>query len=236
MFSLRKLVLPAVIAALASPVVSAPLSPGGVIFPTGTTSAADPDLAGTVINDDLIDVNLGSGFFIASYNVQNRVVRSTNLGSLIFAPRIRDPLNLGFSERFEIVAFRLTGFAGATLTDVDFRTDGLGDKGPSSVSRSNDGDLLTFRYEDPLQNDSFDPPGVRDTSYFPSIKTTATKFRKIGTMTILGRRAEADPNDPLTSVTIRGIAVPAVIPLPASALLLLAGIAGLGFVGSRKRS
>lgn len=172
---------------------------------------------------------------VATYNMQNRVVRSDNLEPLIFAPRIRDPFNNGFASCFEVIAFTLRGFAGATLTDVDFRTDGLGDKRPRSESRSVDGDLLTFRYDDPLINDAFDPPGVQDTSFFPAINTTATRFSLTGSMTIYGRDARADPDGPLTSKTIRGIAVPAVVPLPASAVLLLAGIAGLGFAGCRMR-
>ena len=236
MFFMKKLVASAVLAALGSPLVAAPLPPGGVIFPTGTTNAADPDLAGTVINDNLIDVLFGSGFFIASYKVQNRVVRSNNLGTLAFYPRIRDPLNLGFAERLEVIGFRLTGYAEATLTDVDFRTDGSGDKGPSSVSRSLDGDTLTFRYEDPLINDAFNPPGVRDTSLFPLLKTEQKWYRKTGTLTIFARAAGSDPDDPLESVTISGIAVPTVVPLPASALLLVGGIAGLGLMGRRKRT
>lgn len=235
MISLRNIVIAVAFAAASNPVLAAPLNPGGVIFPTGTTSAADPDLAGTVINDNLIEATFGSGFFIASYDIQNRVVRSNNLGSLIFAPRIRNPLNLGFATRLEIVAFSLTGYAGAVLTDVDFRTDGLGDKGFTSVSRSVDGDQLTFRYADPLINDAFNPPGVRDTSFFPSIKTTATTFKKRGTLTLFARSSTADPNDPLETITIRGIAVPGVVPIPASGLLLLGGLAGLGAVARRRR-
>ena len=235
MFFLRHVIAAAALAVMGAPAVAAPLSPGSVIFPTGTTSAADPDLAGTVINDNLITATFGGPLIIARYNVQNRVVRSTNLGSLIFAPRIRDPFNNGFASRFEIVAFRLTGFGDAMLSDVEFRTDGPYDKGPTSVSRSNDGDILTFRYGDPLLNDALNPPGVRDESYFPSIKTTATHFRNIGTMTLLGRSSDADPDDPLQSVTIRGIAVPAVIPLPASGVLLIGGLAGLGALARRRR-
>ena len=235
MFSLRKFITSAVLVALGTPLVAAPLPVGGVIFPGGTTSAADPDLAGTIINDNLIPIGFGGPLIVANYSIQNRVVRSDNSGALIFAPRIRNPFNNGFSTRFEIVAFRLTGFADATLTDVDYRTDGLGDKGFTSVSRSLDGDTLTFRYGDPLLNDAFDPPGVRDTSFFPSIKTTALHFRKTGTLTLLGRSSDADPDDPLQSVTIRGIAVPGVVPLPASGLMLIGGLAGLGALARRRR-
>lgn len=217
------------------PVTAAPLSPGGVIFPTGTSVAADLDQAGAIVNDSLIPAAFGAGFFQASYNVQNRVVLSNTLNTLIFSPRIRDPFNSGgFSSRFSIVAFSLTGYAGFDLFDVDFRTDGLGDKGPTSVSRSADGDRLTFRYGDPLHNDFFNPPGVRDESLFPAIKTNATRFKNNGTMTFFGRRSDADPGDPLQTITITGLATP-VVPLPASVFLLLAGIGGLGAL-SRKRS
>ncbi len=217
------------------PVTAAPLSPGDVIFPTGTSVAADPDQAGTVVNDNLINAVFGAGFFQATYNVQNRVVLSNTLNTLIFSPRIRDPFTSGgFSDRFSIVAFSLTGYAGFDLFDVDFKTDGVGDKGPTSVSRSADGDLLTFRYGDPLHNDLFNPPGVRDESFFPTIKTNATRFKNIGTMTLFARRSDADPGDPLQTLTITGLATP-VVPLPASMFLLLAGIGGLGAL-SRKRS
>lgn len=237
MFPFRKLVFPAVLTLLASPLVAATLPPGGVIFPTGTSVATDPDQAGPIINDNLIPAAFGAGFFQATYNLQNRVVLSNTLSTLIFSPRIRDPFNSGgFSTRFSIVAFSLTGFAGFNLLDVDFKTDGPGDKGPTSVSRSANGDLLTFRYGDPLHNDFFNPPGIRDESLFPTIKTNATRFKNNGTMTLFGRRSDAEPDDPLLTLTIDGIAVPAVVPLPASALLLLAGIVGLGIAGRHKVS
>ncbi len=235
MFSVRALAAIAVFAITSLPAVAAPLSPGGVIFPTGTSVAADPDQAGVIVNDNLIDAAFGAGFFQATYRVQNRVVLSNTLNTLSFRPRIRDPFNSGgFSERFDIVAFSLTGFAGFNLLDVDFLTDAQGDKGPTSVSRSADGDLLTFRYGDPLHNDFLNPPGVRDESLFPAIKTNATRFKNNGTMPLFGRRSDADPNDPLQTITITGLAAP-VVPLPASVFLLLAGIGGLGALG-RKRS
>ena len=125
-----------------------PLAPGAVIFPTGTTSAANPDLAGVNQNDNLIQFRMdptpGTPFTDVGGNVQNRVTENAS-GNLIFGPRIRDTFNID-GGTFGILGFRLEGF-GTFSTDVDFRTDGLGDKGFTSVSRSNDGNIMTFRYD-----------------------------------------------------------------------------------------
>ena len=216
--------------------LAVPLVPGGVIFPTGTTSAARPELGGVVQNDNLIPFTINStngGLFTTGGNVQNRVALSTLNNTLIFAPRIRDTFNLIGPNAFFISAFQLDGYAG-WMTDVDFRTDGLGDKGFTSVSRSATGDLMTFRYDDPLQIDSI-APGLQEESLFPSILTDATDFALTGTMTIFGF-VEGDPGN-LLSVTVDGIAVPvAPIPLPAGGWLLLMGLAGLAIARRRNKT
>ncbi|MEM6308782.1 MAG: VPLPA-CTERM sorting domain-containing protein [Pseudomonadota bacterium] len=235
----------AALESVVGPALATPLAPGAVIFPTGVTFA-DPVHGGvqTVINDNLIGFSLDptpiTPLTTVGGNVQNRVTETAG-GTLNFAPRIRDTFNID-GGTFAISAFRLTGFGMFDL-DVDFRTDGLGDKGFSSVSRSLSGDIMTFRYDDPLFIDAIIPPGRQEESLFPSIVSDATDYNFDGTMKIFGYvlplgATVPNPTADLISVTIDGVAVPttlAPVPLPASSLFLAVGIAGL-FVARRRKT
>lgn len=225
----------ALVVASTLPALAAPLGNGDVIFPTGTTFA-DPVHGGIqiVINDNLLNFRLdptpASPLTDVGGAVQNRVTRNSG-GTLNFAPRIRDTFNID-GGTFAITAFRLQGFGNANL-DVDFRTDGAGDKGFTSVSRSVDGDLMTFRYDDPLLIDAI-APGRQEESLFPSIVSDATNFSLTGRMTVFGYLVNTPFGAPptqasdLISVSFGGLAVPvAPVPLPASALLLAGGLFGL---------
>lgn len=219
--------------AIAAPVDAVTLNPGGVVATSGTTFAADPDLGGTVINDNLIPFSIApfNAFQTVGGNVQNRVVESDNLSTLIFAPRIRDTFNIATAAPWEWIGFQLDGYAGYAV-DVDFRLDGLGDVGFTSVSRSVDGDLMTFRYDTPITVDGL-APGVQEESLFPSIKTDAVNYALTGSMTIFGQSTGDD--DTLFSVTIDGLAAPvAPIPAPLPALLLLGGLSGFGVLRRRR--
>ena len=102
------------------------------------------------------------------------MVESTTTGEMIFAPRIRDlasPAGRGF-----ITGLRLEGYRGFT-TDIDYRTDGLGDLGPDQVSRNLIlGEALTFEYFGLLA-----PP---DSGYFISVLTNSKVFAPRGRITI----------------------------------------------------
>jgi len=156
------------------------VNPGDVVPLAGTTVVANPDLAGPVETDPLrpFEIFDNTGNLILSGNLQDRVSRSNNTGTLIFEPRLRDLNNHG-SGAF-ITGLRVQGYGGVT-TDIDFRLDGVGDVGPNDVSRSaGSGDLLMFRYNPNL----IDPP---QEAYFLSILTNESSFAPLGTITILSQ-------------------------------------------------
>jgi len=202
---------------------AATLNPGGSTIVTGTTEASSPELAGTVINDNLINgPNVeqipGNAVFVANFDVQNRVVRSDLDGTLIFAPRILFGFNIALSP-FLIDSFTLTGFAGFD-TDVAYRTDGPGDRGPTFAERSLSGDALDFTFGFPLFVNNL-VAGPAQESYFTSIKTNAIAFENTGRLSIFGRWQGDAPGTVRIDYTGLAVPVPAPVPLPASIVFLL---------------
>jgi hypothetical protein len=161
---------------------AAVVAPGTVHPLSGTTSAANPNLAGVVQSDPLrpFEIVDASGAVLVRGRLQDRVVRSNATGTLVFAPRLRD-LEAP-SGPVEITVLRVTGYSGVG-TEIEYRTDGTGDVGPASVSRSSGaGDVLTFRYGAPALVPS-------DESLFPSIFTDVEHYVRNGTATIVARTA-----------------------------------------------
>ncbi|TWT99769.1 hypothetical protein Pla108_07120 [Botrimarina colliarenosi] len=198
------------------------VSPGDFAALSGTTSAATPVLAGTVQDDPLraFEIRDGSDNLLVSGNLQDRVSLSDDLGTLVFSPRIRDTAGVPGFAPMEIFALQITGYGGYT-TEIEFRTDGSGDQGPDSVSRSADGEGLRFHYNtSPLL-----PP---DESYFNSILTDATAFAPIGTATIFARVGSTGP---IYTTTLEGINVP--VPEPTASVLVL-GALGLAATVRRR--
>ena len=183
------------------------VAPGGNAMLSGTTSAANPNLAGTVINDNLLPFQIqdSQGSTILTGNVQDRVVRSNNTGELIFAPRLRD-LNNPTGDAW-IFGLRLEGYGGFS-TDIEFRTDGLGDVGPNTVTRSAGSvDQLFFSYDPNI----IAPP---DEGLFLSVATDATAFDSKGIITIF---AQNDFGGNSFSTKLDGTASP--VPIPAAGWL-----------------
>ncbi|MCA9292604.1 MAG: hypothetical protein KDA20_02185 [Phycisphaerales bacterium] len=133
------------------------LMPGGATGLVGTTSAVDTELAGST--SSMVDVEIPFQIFgnggandgppplLYEGILQNRIVTSDDTGEFHFYYRIRDTngsLNgiLGSVETF--------GFADWT-TRVEYRTDSLGDVGPSRAERSaGTGDALHYLFGNPF--------------------------------------------------------------------------------------
>ena len=213
----------ALLAVLAGSASAAMVTPGSLHALSGTTSAANPALGGTVQDDPLrpFEIQDAADNVLLTGNLQDRVSLSDDLGTLIFSPRLRELSGFVGAAPPQILSMTISGYSGYS-TEIEYRTDGSGDVGPDSVSRSADGDLLTFRYSAaPLL-----PP---DSSHFLSILTDATAFAPIGSATILAR---VGVDGPVFQTTIQGINVP--VPEPTSAVVMLGGLAAVS-TGRRRR-
>ncbi len=140
----------------------------------GTTAALRPELAGTVLTDQITPFS----FQGLEGTVQSRVVRESSSGTLDFYWRLtvsRDASGVGLS------AFRLVDFGATQLVDADWRMDGLGQVSPStarlfSVSTQPSG-AINFLFDTPI------PAGSGSTFFF--LKTTATDYAATGRFDLL---------------------------------------------------
>ena len=183
---------------------------------SGTTSAARPELAGTVLVDTLQSYSFGS----VSGEVQNRVVREDGTGTLDFYWRILpDP---GTTDAGTITAFRIGNFGYADLTDADWRIDGLGAVAPTTARLFNpavhpEGDI----------NFLFDPalPSGGDGSMFFFLHTDATNFAYTAFYDFVGSGNDISGEF--------GTYAPSV-PEPTPAVLLALGLMTLGWLRTRR--
>lgn len=192
------------------------LAPGDGNAVNGTTSAADPVLAGTIIPEgDLVQgfQIFGAGNALLYEGMLNsRVSISDDTGTLTFSLRIFDTVD-GLNGI--IAGVNYSGFAGWS-TEVEWRTDSLGDVGPTRAQRSADGDTLTYLFGgDQLFS------GLESHFFFSF--TDATQYDIVGIAEIFLTTGESTTLDVYAPV----------IPAPGSIALLGAGL-GL-FAGRRRR-
>jgi hypothetical protein len=197
------------LATASSQAATVPVMSGGSVTLSATTAAAEPDLAGLVLEDLVSPFELTNvkGKVILSGSLQARVVRSDTTGNLHFSFRIFDLVGKDTHKVSRTTHTDFDGFA----TGVSFRTDGLGDLGPKTADRE-DG-TVGFNFQPKL--------GVGKESLFYYIVTDAKRYTRGSTQIINGGVAVVDSF------------APAAVPLPAGVVLIVSGIVALGVIGRR---
>lgn len=190
-----------------------PLAPGDSGFLPGTTLAEWPDLAGQDLFSGTLQVRVPHPFWpealIASWQVRQQVLRSDTTGALLFSLQLVWQSNITPSD-FLVDALWLDGW-GAAATDVDYRTDLGGDRGPTFATRSADGQRLDLGFGFPLfsGNQTDDP---HENAMPVVVATDAQAFANTGVFTVVGRFSDR-PGE-LFVGRIEGLAVPVAAPVP----------------------
>jgi hypothetical protein len=170
---------------IASSSVLVPIGAGPIAL-LGTSSAAEPELAGIVLLDKLIPFSISNaaGDLLFKGELQNRVIKSSSTGLLHFYYSIRktqEDLN-GIVQSVSTKSFALGG-----TVHADWRVDGLGDVSPIEVSRSGGtGELIRFRFS---TAGSALTGGLESNFFF--LKTKSFRYKRDGQTRIQLRTGES---------------------------------------------
>jgi hypothetical protein len=201
--------------------------PGSTLALAGTTVAAQPELAGVVLEDELLQFSLavsqGSSDLITG-TVQQRVVREDGSGTLDFYWRITE-VNGG-----SLGYLRVGNFVTETY-DANYRTDGLGSVAPTSLTHftppqggATSNYFANFNFVDANGADTL---GSGQQAYFVFLHTDATRYAKTAFFDIAstGTYTESQSFAAFTPA----------VPEPASFALFLAGLGLTASAAARRR-
>jgi hypothetical protein len=200
---------------------SVPLLPGSSVALPGTTSIAEPDLAGPIIADQTIPLG-GFGTNVAiTGTLEDRVVRETLTGNLDFYGQITIT---DFGNNFVAVdSIGMGNFLGYSV-NANFRTDGTGVQGPDEAARSSDGSTVAWYFSPRLG-----APGGASESLFFFAQTDAQYYDSNGSADIVAYSVFNGEIAP--QINLSGIYQP----VPEPATLALAGLGGLAALGVARR-
>ena len=218
----RSLALAALVAA-ACTAQAATLVPDTWVNLPGTTEAAQPQLAGIVLEDEVQAFSFTNGAGTISGTVQSRVVRSSVDGTLDFYWRVTNDAG----SNANIGTFRVGNFV-APEYNANWRIDGLGSVAPYAAllfGPPHVGDV-NFGFGSPTGGPAFAPGSE---SYFMFLDTSATNYAKTAVYDVT--------NNGQTQISglFATFAPAPAVPEPAGYGMLLAGLAAVGVAAKRRR-
>lgn len=200
------------------------VAPGTTVNLPGTTATAQPFLAGTVLEDNLVNfsfaANAGPNAPLITGTFQERVVREANTGTLDFYWRISS------LESGSLGYLRIGNFVSGTY-DANYRIDGIGDLAPTSITRFSGGVFDSYANFNFSDADGADTLFAGQTSNFMFLHTSATSYAKTALIDIASTKAG-------TASALFNTFTPAV-PEPETYAMLLAGLGILGTVARRRK-
>ena len=220
---MKKLILGAAIALAFQAAQAVTLIDDTAVSLPGTTVAAEPQLADTVLEDKLTDFSIAS--LGITGHIQSRVVRSSVDGTLDFYWRVfNDDTSRGSIGNFRIGEFYASEY------NANWRIDGLGDVAPTSAymfggSYAGKG-YINFQFFDAAGGAQIDPG---ESSRFLFLDTSATAYNELSRMDVANSSTTAISG---LSYTF-GPTAP--VPEPSTYALMGLGLAAMGFMRRKSK-